>query len=143
MRTELRMAYQFVEFIPAELEEETLYISVEYATASHKCCCGCGREVVTPLSPTDWRLTFDGQTITLFPSIGNWSFECQSHYWIKNGRVEWAGQWSREQVAAGRAHDARAKARYYQDASEAASAAAAALEGLWARVKAWFSHLIS
>ncbi|MDH2348718.1 DUF6527 family protein [Bradyrhizobium sp. SSUT77] len=23
----------------------------------HLCCCGCGREVVTPLAPAQWRLT--------------------------------------------------------------------------------------
>ena len=42
--------------------------------------------MVTPLKPTDWKLTFDGKTITLYPSIRNWNFACRSHYWIRNNR---------------------------------------------------------
>ncbi len=78
------LQHKFVEFIPDRIEDGLLYISVQYCTAIHKCVCGCGNEVVTPLSPTDWRLTFDGISISLYPSIGNWNFDCQSHYWIKN-----------------------------------------------------------
>ena len=53
------LAFEFVQAIPEKLEDGTLYVSMDYATVVHKCCCGCGREVVTPLSPTDWKLTFD------------------------------------------------------------------------------------
>jgi hypothetical protein len=59
-----------------------LYVSPGYATVTHLCCCGCGAEVVTPLSPTDWKLTFDGVAISLSPSVGNWSLPCRSHYFI-------------------------------------------------------------
>jgi hypothetical protein len=79
----------FVEFLPDELESGKLYISMQYATASHKCCCGCGRDVVTPISPTDWQLAFDGRSLSLTPSIGNWSYPCRSHYWIRHNRVVW------------------------------------------------------
>jgi hypothetical protein len=95
----------FVEFLPERLEEGMLYVSMQYATAAHKCCCGCGNDVYTPLSPTDWKLTFDGRTVSLFPSIGNWSFPCQSHYWIKRNGVEPAPQLTSEQIATGRATD--------------------------------------
>jgi hypothetical protein len=54
-------------------QQDTIYISIRFATVGHKCCCGCGREVITPLSPTDWSLTSDGETVSLHPSIGNWS----------------------------------------------------------------------
>ena len=84
------LVHQFVEFIPNELKEGTLYVCMGLATVVHKCCCGCGNEVVTPLSPSDWKLIFDGETITLHPSIGNWGFKCQSHYWIRDSRVRWA-----------------------------------------------------
>jgi len=77
------------------------------------CCCGCGREVVTPLSPTDWKPLFDGETISLDPSIGNWSFPCRSHYWIRENRVEWARRWSREEIEGGRARDRLRKAAAY------------------------------
>ena len=76
MRQEIALAHEFVEFIPDEIEERTLYVSMKFGTVVHKCCCGCGQEVVTPLGPTDWSLTFDGRTISLDPSIGNWGFAC-------------------------------------------------------------------
>ncbi|WP_353963011.1 DUF6527 family protein [Streptomyces sp. NBC_00365] len=39
--------------------------------------CGCGRKVVTPLAPQEWKLTLDGVSVSLHPSIGNWSFPLQ------------------------------------------------------------------
>jgi hypothetical protein len=89
MKKMSRLQHRFVEFLPDKLEAGILYISMQYATASHKCCCGCGRDVVTPISPTDWQLMFDGKTISLKPSIGNWSYPGRSHYWIKGNRVVW------------------------------------------------------
>ncbi len=116
MRQPTVLACEFVKSIPNELEEGTLYVSMEYATVAHKCCCGCGNEVITPLSSTDWKLTYDGESISLSPSVGNWSFECRSHYWIEKSISRWAGQWSKEQIGAGRAHDRRAKERHHADA---------------------------
>lgn len=104
-----RLRHCFVEFIPEVLEEGVLYISMEYMTVSHKCCCGCGNEVSIPLSPTDWRLIYDGKTISLEPSIGSWSLPCKSHYWIRNSQVRWAEQWTPARIQAGRAHNARTK----------------------------------
>lgn len=112
------LKHQFVEFIPDELDDGTIYISVRFATVAHLCCCGCGKEVVTPLSPRDWKMTFDGETISLRPSIGNWSFPCQSHYWIVQNSVCWADQWSAEEIAAGRAYDAEKKRRHYEPVKE-------------------------
>ena len=113
MKRPMVLAHEFVKAIPDELEERTLYVSMDYATVVHKCCCGCGREVVTPLSPTDWKLIYDGELISLIPSIGNWSFECRSHYWIARSTVRRARQWSEEKVEAGRARDRRAKEKQY------------------------------
>src|ERR1700730_16640567 len=44
------------------------------ATVAHKSRCGCGKEVVKSLSPTDWKLIFEGKFISLDLSIGNCSF---------------------------------------------------------------------
>jgi hypothetical protein len=107
------LKHEFVEFIPDELEQGTIYVSIRFATASHLCICGCGNKVVTPIRPTDWTLIFDGKTISLHPSIGNWSFPCQSHYWIRNSRINWAPKWSREQIERGRSHDTYAKKDYF------------------------------
>lgn len=73
---------QFVDFIPKDLEPGVLYVSIEYTTTAHKCACGCGSKVVLPLHPTDWNLLFDGKSVTIRPSVGNWGFECRSHYLI-------------------------------------------------------------
>lgn len=96
MKTSL--TYKFVEFIPDILETGILYITVEYKSAVHLCACGCGNKVVTPITPTDWKLTYDGKSITLSPSIGNWNFECRSHYWIRKSKVIEAPSWSQEHV---------------------------------------------
>jgi hypothetical protein len=109
-----RIAHEFVELVPDELDADTLYISIEYTTAVHDCLCGCGNRVVTPLSPTDWQLVYDGETVSLTRSVGNWSFPCQSHYWIERDRVHWHGAWSKEKIEANRAKDRGAKDRYYR-----------------------------
>jgi hypothetical protein len=108
-----RVKHEFVELIPQQLDSATVYISGTYATCAHLCLCGCGNKVVTPLSPTDWTLTFDGESISLHPSIGNWSFDCQSHYVIRKGRVIWAPSFSKEQIQAVRAQDRLQKQSYY------------------------------
>lgn len=106
------VAHEFVKFIPDDLKERTLYISIKYSTAVHKCFCGCGREVVTPISPTAWRLIFDGKTVSLHPSIGSWNLPCQSHYFITRNKVVWAPAWTDRQIVRGREREARLRELY-------------------------------
>jgi len=89
-----KLQHKFVEFIPEVIEDAVLYVSVHYGTAVHRCCCGCGREIVTPFTPSDWKMIFDGATVSLSPSIGNWKSPCRSHYWIRHDHVEWAEDWT-------------------------------------------------
>lgn len=112
------LQHKFVEFIPDIIEDGVLYVSIKYCTAIHKCVCGCGNEVVTPISPTDWKLTFDGKTISLSPSIGNWNFSCQSHYWIKRNEIVYAEKWDKEEIQVGRINDKKRKAKYYNKETE-------------------------
>jgi hypothetical protein len=112
-RPDIRLAHEFVEFIPEQLEERVVYVSIKYATVVHKCCCGCGNEVVTPLSPTDWQLIFDGTSVSLDPSIGSWNLACRSHYWITNNTARWSGPWSKRRIEAARRQDVAAKAAYF------------------------------
>lgn len=93
-----KLDIRVVDSIPDDLKDWTLYISFEYATAIHLRCCGCGQEVVTSLSTRKWQLLFDG-SVSLHPSIGNWSFPCQSHYWIRDGHIVWSETWSAEEIA--------------------------------------------
>lgn len=108
-----RVEAREVEFIPEQLDEGVLYVSRPYATAVHKCCCGCGQEVVTPLSPRDWSLTPGNGGVRLSPSIGNWSYPCRSHYWIWDGRVIRAEQWSSNRIEQGRERERSVREAYY------------------------------
>ncbi|SFC59838.1 DUF6527 family protein [Flavobacterium phragmitis] len=106
--------YKFVTSIPDVLEDCVLYISMEYGTAIHKCVCGCGNEVVTPFSPTDWDINYDGESVSLNPSIGNWGFECQSHYWIIRNKIIHSPKWDKEEIEYNRGQDKKLKARFYE-----------------------------
>lgn len=93
-----------VDEIPStdEMQPEILYISHKYGTAVHYCACGCGEEVVTPLSPEGWTLHFNGR-FSLTPSIGNFQFPCRSHYFITNEEVCWCRDnfdsvWNKSQI---------------------------------------------
>lgn len=102
-----RYRHEFTEFIPDHLAPGVLYVSLEYATCAHLCACGCGIEVVTRLSPADYTVSFDGETVSLDHSIGNWSYACQSHYFLRGGMVRWSGRWTAEQIARGRTRTAQ------------------------------------
>lgn len=135
-----RVEHEFVEFIPQELAPGTVYISTTYATCAHHCLCGCRNKVITPLSPTDWRLTFDGVSISLDPSVGNWNFDCQSHYVISRGRVNWADAWSRERIDANRARARREKQRYFGERDRGARRDGEAV-GAASKRKSWIGKL--
>ena len=136
------LRHEFVEYIPDNLNDNTIYVSMKFATAAHKCCCGCGNEVFTPLSPTDWKLIFNGKSISLEPSIGNWSFKCKSHYWIKHNNVMWAAQLSQEEIHAARVYDCSAKEKYFGDASSSETTVKPQnnkqKQSFWMQLKQWW-----
>jgi hypothetical protein len=128
MITAIRYDHAFVTQVPDELQEGVLYVSLEYRTAMHLCACGCRSQVVTPLRPDRWRMNFDGESVSLWPSIGNWSFPCRSHYWMERGWVRWAPTWSRAQVEAARAGRAAQASR--------------TLRGTVVRLRRWLSGFV-
>lgn len=109
MKRAIAFTHEFVDTVPEQLRDGVLYISIGFATAIHLCACGCRNEVVTPLSPTDWILNFDGETVSLSPSIGNWGLPCRSHYWIRRDKIRWSWPWTEKQIRAARAQDIRMK----------------------------------
>lgn len=147
---------QFVDLMPSQLEDGVLYISEKYSTAIHKCCCGCGQKVVTPLSTAKWQLRRSGDAVTLYPSIGNWNFPCQSHYWIRRNRVEWAGSMTEQQIRRIQERDKRDSQRHIEqvnshkamDTLTRAKADQCAGNNkddsgqyrLWNRLKNWLNH---
>lgn len=104
-----------VESFPRPLAAGVLYFSERFSAAAHACACGCGREVITPLSPVQWQLKRSPRGASLRPSIGNWSFPCRSHYWITDGRVEWDADMNDHAIKAGRAFNARLRERYFEE----------------------------
>ncbi|MCE5223134.1 hypothetical protein LLG10_02945 [bacterium] len=91
------LSVQFVEYMPDVISEGVLYVSMKYSVVIHLCVCGCSEKVVTPLSPDGWQLKYDGEAISLYPSIGNWDFPCQSHYWIRRNKIINAEKWDKKQ----------------------------------------------
>lgn len=104
---------EYVESFPKSLEDGVLYISRSFGTACHRCCCGCGTKIVTPLRPTEYRLTVVGGRVSLYPSIGNWNHPCRSHYVIRSGQVIRAGAMEQAEIDLGRAYDDAEKRAYY------------------------------
>ena len=105
---------EFVDLMPASLTVGKLYVSMRYATTQHLCACGCGKKVVLPLSPADWRLLYDGEAVSISPSVGNWEYTCRSHYWIKRNQVHWAKSWTPEQIESGRVRDIADLETYFE-----------------------------
>ena len=110
----MRVQHRFVDFIPDIIEDGILYISLGYGTVIHKCACGCGNEVNTPLNPTGWEMVYNGETISLKPSIGNWSFDCKSHYWIVNNKIKWSVKWNNEKIKKVRREEGFQRQKYYR-----------------------------
>lgn len=103
-----------VEFMPKVLDDHVLYVSDRFKIATHMCPCGCRNKIVTPLGPYEWSISVKKGKPTLLPSIGNWQIPCRSHYWIKNGQVEWSYSWTDEEVKAGRRKEQAALESYFQ-----------------------------
>lgn len=135
-----RLEPRFVEAIPEELEHGFLYVSIRFRTAHHLCACGCGSRVVTPIKPAKYSLTFDGETVSLWPSVGNWQKPCKSHYVIRDSRVVWYSAWTDRQIARGRARDGADLREYYEARSEPGTPEPerdSASDTLRARLAAW------
>jgi len=72
-------------------------------------------EIITPITSTEWTLSDSANFPTLYPSIGNWQLPCRSHYWIKNGNVIWAEDWSEEQIEEGRVIEENKRISFYEN----------------------------
>jgi len=119
--------------MPSSLSDGILYVSSEYAVAGHLCACGCGTKVITPLGTAEWTFSERDERPTLYPSIGNWQLPCRSHYFITEGRIEWAGEWSNVQVAAGRRAEEQRREAYYGSKDRE--------RGFWSRLWNWVRKL--
>ncbi len=51
-----------------------------------------------------WRLSYDGQGVSLHPSVGSGSLPCRSHYFVRDNQVRWA-RWSKVEAERARERD--------------------------------------
>lgn len=141
MKPTPRFSPVFVRNIPDLIEDGVLYVSIEYGTALHRCACGCGFEVVTPFSPSDWELSFDGCSVSLNPSIGNWSFPCRSHYWIARNEVLWSHQLSERDIYHARRIDRARRVRLPEPVVPGPTRNQRDRDGCLMRVLAWLRRV--
>lgn len=90
-------------YVPEELEEGKIYVVYNSDLAkeighsvSYLCPCGCKQQVFLPCrqegSPRrqtpEWELSVVNDKVVISPSILE-KGGCKSHYFIKNGEVQW------------------------------------------------------
>lgn len=128
----------YVQYIPPadSVKVGELYISLEFQTAVHKCCCGCELEVVTPLNPAQWRISDKNGKVSIYPSIGNWSYPCQSHYFIQNNRVIWAEAFSEAAIKRVQVSDKQALDRYIANKNALSQSPRGLLQQIFAAFRA-------
>ena len=85
---------EFVHTIPEKLDDGVLYMAPHYHCSLHKCMCGCGEVVSTPLNAVKgdnygWNWSYNGVNASLTPSVGNYHQPCKSHYFLTHGKVQW------------------------------------------------------
>ena len=93
MRKRTSLRPRFVRSIPADgrqIEEGYLYIALQYNTIVHRCPCGCGGLSEIGLGPGLRTIEYDGEKVSLWPSIGARALKCRSHYWVRKNEVVWA-----------------------------------------------------
>lgn len=143
-----RLAHVYVEFIPKEIDEGVLYISRRFNTATHRCCCGCGFKVVTPLNAAKWNLVDHGDSVSLAPSIGLGALPCRSHYWIRRGRVDWYAEMTAAQTRRALRRDEYASRIFTGEMKppptrERPRPTPPQKPGFWASLKTWWDSLWS
>lgn len=82
----------FVETIPTDsvdIQAGKLYISMKYNTLVHRCPCGCEGLSEIGLHSATRRMIYDGENVSIEPSIGVRTLHCRSHYWITKNRIVW------------------------------------------------------
>ena len=134
-----RLRLERVHYMPKVLEPGVLYASEEFGAAAHLCACGCGAKIRTPLGPTEWRLEESTEGPSLSPSVGNWQQPCRSHYWIWQGKIEWHGGWTEEQVKAGRLREHQRRKAYFSERDKQRSTQSRSIgQRVWDAIKNFF-----
>jgi len=115
------LTHEFTEFIPAQLREGNAVcldsLCQPRPTFAHA---GAATRVVTPISPADWQLIFDGDSVSLTPSIGNWHSPAGPTTGSGPGPCGGPDRGPRRRSPPGGAEDARDRDDYFASRSAAA-----------------------
>lgn len=68
-----------------DMDPNVLYVSYQLQAAAHMCPCGCEDRIEVPIDSSGWHVS-GGDSPTVAPSFYN---KCNSHYFIRDGRVMW------------------------------------------------------
>src|SRR5690606_9199611 len=86
-----------------------------------------------------WRLIYDGVSVSLSPSVGNWDLPCRSHYWIRNNKIEWAKPWDTARIEAGLKRDDDALDSFFvRPPMYTSTGHSVGRKTLRARIRGWF-----
>jgi hypothetical protein len=124
---------EFVEFVPKGTRRRRLVRVDPVQHGVHKCACGCGNKVTLPISPAKWRYLWNDERISFWPSVGNHSFPCKSHYWIEQNQIEWTLTMSTGEIEKNRASDRAERRRYLESRRNELSAEPAQDQGTYGR----------
>ena len=109
----VRFRFEFVTNAPEILEDNVLYVSLPYSTTLHLCPCGCKSEVANKISRSRYTLSFDGESVSLTPSIRNSGIPCKSHYFITRNEIVWAYDWPIEKFDDTKKKSAKRKKKFW------------------------------
>lgn len=98
--TKFREVQHIPEFIYAmfpeekQLDDGVIYVVDDSPYIEYNCPCGCGKVVTLPTKKHQpdfdgWGFREQDEKVTLSPSVYSTGFECKSHYFIRENRVEW------------------------------------------------------
>lgn len=83
--------------LPDQVGPFEFHYSRKFDMAAVACACGCGHRIMLNLLEQHQLEIVDGLP-SVDPSILVADAPCLSHFYITNGRVEWAQQWSKKTV---------------------------------------------
>ena len=109
---------RFVESIPpGRPPAGEFLISIKYGMGVLRCPCGCGNTMDVNIEPHRWSIKWDGEHISVCPSISSDWMGCRSHYWVRRNRIVWGYPISRTAEEKKEKEEAKARERIYKPKS--------------------------
>jgi len=94
----MRFVYEQADPIPKVMKPGVVYHDTEFELAELLCPCGC-RHRITLLVPDGHRISVHGTTPSISPSIAVCDAPCGSHFFIRDGEVDWLPAFSPDHSA--------------------------------------------